>query len=121
MAKHNISLARGETLGAVVFALTNPDGTPYDLTGWSASLVVHTQPSDCGCDSISRTKVIELLSTSASSPRLVIDGLAGEITISVTSAQTNEWTLGEHTYRLWVTDPAGAKQVAFEGFFTVSA
>lgn len=121
MSKHNIALARGETLGAVVFALTNPDETPYDLTGWSASLVVHTQPSDCGCDPSSRTKIIELLSSSASAPRLVIDALDGEITIAVTSAQTNAWPLGEHTYRLWVTDPAGAKQVAFEGFFTVSA
>lgn len=120
MARYDISLVRGETLGAVVFALTNPDGTAYDLTGCSARLAITTRPSADLCSASTTTTVAELLSTSGAAPRLVIDALLGEITIDVTSAQTSAWSVGEHGYRLWITDASGDTQVAFEGFFSIT-
>lgn len=120
MARFDISLVRGETLGAVVFALVDPSGAPYDLTGCSARLLIETQPSTDCCSPVPSSTVAELLSTSGSAPRLVISALAGEITIDVTSAQTTAWATGEHTYRLWVTDAGGDVRVAFDGFFTVN-
>jgi hypothetical protein len=62
MARHDLSLVRGETLADVVFALTNPDDTAYDLTGASARLEVWTRPDGCACTTAESTKLIELRS-----------------------------------------------------------
>ncbi len=121
MARHDLSLVRGETLADVVFALTNPDGTAYDLTGASARLEVWTRPDGCACTTAESTKIIELRSTSLAAPRLVIDALDGEITFALSTSNTSAWTVGDHAYRLWLIDAAGAARIAFEGFFTVSA
>lgn len=111
-ANYWITVQAGEDY-AEVFALQNDDGTPVNLTGYTARMQVR------------RTFKAATPALSLTSPAggLVINGAAGTVTVSVSNSQTaalcvdNDRT--QYVYDLEVESGGGLVTKVSKGFFTV--
>jgi len=113
-ATHHISFAQGESLHEIVWTVTDPSGTPVDLTGYTARLDQWTPSVDpTRADS---TLVRSLLSTGGS-PQLSVSG--STIALTSTSAQTALWPAAELEYALWISSPTLRDSIVSQGRFTI--
>jgi hypothetical protein len=92
---------------AVAFTLTDTNGDPLDLTGYAAEFVVGPPVN---------------LTLSTPSAQLVIEGLSGEVSVSLTVLQVNAVFPGARPgYFLQLTDSLGNTGVAVNGVMYWSA
>ena len=77
------------------FTYKNPNGTPINLTGYSAALQVRTSP-------LAKTAVLTLTSPSDG---IIITALTGLIEVHATAAQTAAITNGKYAYDIEITAP----------------
>jgi hypothetical protein len=98
---------------AEVFNLQNDDGSPVNLTGYTARMQVRRTHK-------ATTPALSLTSPDAG---LVINGAAGTITVSVSNAQTSALCLDndrtQYVYDLEIESGAGLVTKVSRGFFTV--
>ncbi len=73
----------------------NPNGTPINITNYSAALQVRTSP-------LAKTSVLTLTTQNGG---LVITGALGKIAAHATAAQTSTITNGKYAYDLEITAP----------------
>ena len=78
------------------FTYKNPNGTPINLTGYSAALQVRTSP-------LAKTAVLTLTSPSDG---ITITALTGLIEVHATAAQTAAITNGKYAYDIEITAPS---------------
>ena len=75
--RHNILIEQGTTFGLEV-AYEQPEGTPVDITGWSARMQVRQTHA-------STSSVLDLTSLAGS---ISVDGPRGTVTVNVGATQT---------------------------------
>jgi len=85
------------------------DGTPIDLTGYTARMSLRHSARD--------TVSIHLDTTNG---RISLGGAAGTITLSLTAAETAEIPAHNHPYDLEVVNPDGRVVRLVQGIATVS-
>lgn len=108
----SLTVRQGETLSSIVFALTNPDGTPYNLSGCSAHMSVRSMPSDAS----------PLVDFTDANGGLIFDVLAGTVTLVASAATTAAWTASVYEFDLFVTFSDSARQcIAYGTFFVVAS
>jgi len=93
----------------VNFQWENPNGTPIDVTGYTAKLQVRTSP-------LAKTAVLTLTNTSGIS----ITGSTGTFAIHATAAQTAAITNGLYSYDMEITSPTNVITRLIQGTFNVS-
>jgi hypothetical protein len=94
------------------FTYKNPNGTPVDITGYTAALQIRTSP-------LAKTAVLSLTSPSNG---IVITGATGLIECRATAAQTTAITNGRYAYDIEITAPAtGIVTRLVQGTVEVSA
>lgn len=91
------------------FQWVQPDGTPVNITNYTASLQVRTSP-------LAKTAVLTLTTDSG----LTITGNTGTIAAHATAAQTNVITNGKYAYDLEITSPQGIVTRLVQGTIEVS-
>ncbi|HGM4746291.1 TPA: hypothetical protein ACKQCT_001803 [Stenotrophomonas maltophilia] len=108
-ASFSLTVVRGATWEDD-FTYTNPDGSPFDLTGYQARMQVRTLAGQFGLTQAD-TLVMELTTDAGS---LVIgDPVVGVVSITVSAAATEVLNPGnerkvKHCYSLELFKPAGA-------------
>jgi hypothetical protein len=105
-----ITVVAGETLEPYAFFVTAAGGGPYNLTNCFAHLTVRTG-----------TGGPVIADWRSSTGGLVIDALAGKITLPLTAAASAALPQGTYVYELVVTFADGRRRVLFSGPFTVTA
>lgn len=85
----------------------NPDGTPVDLTGWTAHCVITREDDDPN----SATPVLELTTPSVAGLGIDVDGPAGLVTLKINADATLDLPRDAHDpillpYRLTLTNPS---------------
>lgn len=103
MAKRvDIAIDQGSKWTKVV-QVYNPDGTIRNLTGYSAKMDIKEVYTDISA-------VLQLTSPSGG---LVVNGPAGQVTITITAAQTTamSWTTGVYDLKVTPADPNGAERI----------
>lgn len=112
---YDIVLQQGLTFSLVV-TWENPDGTPIDLTGYSAKLLVVNNLT-------SKTSVLTFDSggSGSSGTSLVLGGTAGTLTIGMTAVATAALTAKQSTYTLLAEDPSSNVYGLMSGRFTVES
>lgn len=101
--KANIIIDQGTTFSTVI-NLTDDNGDPIDLTGYTG-------------DSEMRKHYTSSNSTSFS---VSLGGVDGTVTLSLTSAQTSNLTPGRYVYDVEVTSGANVVSRIVEGIVTVT-
>ncbi len=113
-ANHDISIAQGESLHSIAFAIVDTAGAPVDLTGYTARL-------DMWTPSIERTHsdstLVRSLSSTGGGAQLSVSGSA--VSLTTTSAQSATWDVAELEYALWVIDASARAEIAAQGRFTI--
>ncbi len=100
----NIIIGQGVDFSEV-FTSTEADGTTSNLSGYTGASKIKKHPE----------------STSSQSFFLTITGLTGEVTISMTSAQTLQLKPGRYYYDVVLTSPSGSVSRMVEGQALVTA
>ena len=93
------------------FQYKQPNGTPVNITGYTAALQMRTSP-------LAKTAVLTL--TSAVGGGLTITGNSGTIAAHATAAQTDAITNGKYSYDLEITSGAGIVTRLVQGTIEVS-
>jgi hypothetical protein len=101
--KANIIIDQGTTFSTII-NLTDDNGDPIDLTGYSA-------------DSEMRKHYTSSNSTSFA---VSLGGVDGTVTLSLTPAQTSNLTPGRYVYDVEVTSGANVVSRIVEGIVTVT-
>jgi hypothetical protein len=78
------------------FIYKNPDGTPVNITGYTAALQIRTSP-------LAKTAVLTLTSPSNG---ITITGVSGLIECRATATQTTAITNGKYAYDIEITAPS---------------
>lgn len=76
------------------FTYKNPDGTPVNITSYTAALQIRTSP-------LAKTTVLSL----GTGTGITITGASGIIAVHATAAQTTAITNGRYAYDLEITSP----------------
>jgi hypothetical protein len=107
----DLIIEQGATFNRSVTYL-QANGTPYDITGYSARMQIRS--------TYGGTLLLDLTTANG---RLVIDGPAGRITISIDAVTTASLVAGEGVYDLEVVSPAATPVVTrlLEGAVTVTS
>lgn len=87
-----------------------PDGTPINLTGWSARMQIRHR----------RTDAIPLVSLMSPSGGIVLGGTAGTINITITADDTADLTAKSGVYDLELVSPAGEVTRLVQGPVAIS-
>jgi hypothetical protein len=87
----------------------DPDGNPYNLTGYTADMMIRPGYSD------QTQLVFATLSTEDDPPEIVLGGEAGTISLSLTAAQTALIPPGAAVYDLRMTSPVPYATKLLEG------
>lgn len=95
---------------AHTISLQNSDGTVFVLSGYSAKMQVRAFLGAAAT----------LLELSTANGRLVINGLAGQITLSLDNTTTSALTFKSGVYDLEITSGAGFVTRVMQGNITVS-
>lgn len=94
------------------FTYKNPNGTPVDITGYTAALQIRTSP-------LAKTAVLTLTSPSDG---ITITGASGLLECHATAAQTAAITNGRYAYDIEITAPiSGVVTRLVQGTVQVSA
>jgi hypothetical protein len=93
------------------FVYENPNGTPVNITGYTAALQMRTSP-------LAKTTVLSLTSTGGGG--LTITGATGTIAAHATAAQTTAITNGRYAYDLEITSGSGIVTRLVQGTIEVS-
>jgi hypothetical protein len=109
MTQSPIAVTAGETLEPYAFFVTALGGGPYNLTNCFAHLTVRT--------GIGGPVIADWRSSTGG---LVIDALAGKITLPLAAAASAALPAGAYVYELTVTLADGKRKVLFGGPFTVT-
>ena len=107
-ARYNINVYQGATFN--LSPVWKIGGIAVNLTGYTADMQVR-QFTD--------TAIITEMSTS--NGRIVINGSAGQINITLDASQTGALTAGQYMYDLNVTDTSGNVYKILQGAFVVNA
>jgi hypothetical protein len=108
-----IAFTAGETIEPYAFFVTTALGAPYNLTNCFAHLTVRTGTGGTGGAVVADWR--------SSTGGLVIDALAGKITLPLSAAASAALPAGSYVYELVVTFADGKRRVLFSGPFTVNA
>ena len=106
--QHDFTCEMGATFARTV-TWEDSAGTPINLTGYTARMMVKKAPG--------QTAVISL--TSASGGGLTLGGAAGTIAIAITATVTAALTAGPYKYDLELASGAGVVTRLLEGSFTI--
>jgi hypothetical protein len=93
-----------------VVSLQNSDGSVFVLSGYSAKMQVKEQV-------VSVTPLLELSTVNG---RISVNGLAGQLTLTLTNALTTAMTWRSGIYDLEITSGAGLVTRVMEGSITLS-
>ena len=93
----------------ITFIYEQPDGTPVNITNYTAALQVRTSP-------LARTAVLTLTNTSG----ITITGNTGTIACHATNAQTAAILNGKYAYDLEITSPQNVVTRLVQGTIEVS-
>lgn len=93
----------------ITFVYENPDGTPVNVTDYTAALQVRTSP-------LAKTAVLTLTSESG----ITITPLTGTFACHATNEQTNAITNGKYAYDLEITSPYNIVTRLVQGTIEVS-
>jgi len=88
----------------------NPNGTPINITGYTAALQLRSLPSDA-------TAVLSLTTGAG----ITITGATGTVAITATATQTRAIDEGNYYYDLEITSTAGVVTRLVQGQVVVSA
>lgn len=106
--KYNITANQGETFN---FSFTiSTDGTPWDLTGYTARMQVRTTVE-------ATDKLLDLTSSSG----ITLGGAAGTVAILVSATNMAALIAGRHVYDFEVVSGSGTVTRILEGKFAVKA
>jgi len=94
----------------ITFIYENPNGTPVNITNYTAALQVRTSP-------LAKTAVLTLTTSNAG---LTITGNSGTVNAHATAAQTTDITNGKYAYDLEITSPSGVVTRLVQGTIEVS-
>ena len=92
------------------FTYKNPNGTPVNITGYSAALQIRTSP-------LAATAVLTLTSPSGG---ITITGATGLLACHATALQTSDITNGKYSYDIEITSPTGIVTRLVQGTVQVS-
>jgi hypothetical protein len=106
-ATTNLIIDQGATW-SITFTYKNTDGTPINLTGYSAALQLRTS-YDAASAALSLT----------SGSGIVLGGTAGTIAVTATATQTGALTAGEYVYDLELTSSSVVTRLV-QGRITVT-
>lgn len=105
---YNITCEQGATLN-LVLTWRNPDGSPIDVTGYTAKMQVRASKADS-------TALLTLQTGSG----ITLGGAAGTITLNASASATGGIDAGGYVYDLEMTSSDGTVTRLIEGAFTVS-
>ena len=93
----------------------SPAGTPVNLTGYSAELVMAT-------DLVNKTQLVLFTTGSGATPNtsLALGGTAGTISASATAQATSSMTFASGVYALLVKDPSAVITKLMQGSVTLA-
>lgn len=111
---NHISLAVGESLHEIAWAIVDANGAAVDLTGYTARL---DQWTPSVTPTRSDSTLVRSLSSTGISPQLTVSGSA--VALITTSEQSATWAVAELEYTLAIIDPSGREVIASQGRFTV--
>ena len=101
--KANILIDQGTTFSTVI-NLTNEDGNPIDLTGYTGDAEMRKHYTSSNSQSFS----------------ISLGGNNGTVTLSLTAGQTANLTAGRYVYDVEVTSGANVVSRIVEGIVTVT-
>ncbi len=107
-AKADLIINQGSTLEHVV-SVQNSNGTAFDLTGYTVALKARPTVE-------SSTVLIDL---STANGKIVVSGLAGQITLNMTNAETSALTWRTGYYDMEITNSGGKVTRLISGIVTV--
>ena len=93
----------------ITFVYENPNGTPVNVTNYTAALQIRTSP-------LAKTAVLTLTNTSG----ITITGNTGTFACHATAAQTTDITNGRYAYDLEITSPASIVTRLVQGTIEVT-
>lgn len=105
----NYKVTQGDNF-VLQLTYNNPNGTPYNLAGYTFSLEVRDKPGG---------KVI-CATCSLGDGITVSNVTTGIISINITSAKTNKFVTPKSAYQLQATDSYGKKVTLLQGWFLVN-
>lgn len=94
----------------ISFTYENSNGTPINITNYTAALQVRSEPS-------SPTAVLSLTTGSG----ITITGASGLVAVHATAAQTGQIVAGTYVYDLEITSPSNVVTRLVQGSVVVSA
>jgi hypothetical protein len=89
---------------------TDSNGTPVDLTGWTAAMMIRRNIEDA----------VPLVSLSSNSQGIVLGGASGSITITIDEATTSQLAGGAAYYDLKLIDSLGKPDRLIQGKVIIS-
>lgn len=107
--KYNLTLEQGSTYDSPQLTWKDGNGTPYDLTGWTARMHVRSKISDA-------TTLLELTTENG---RIILGGVLGTINLHLTALETADITWSEGVYDLELVNGTYVKRF-MGGKITVS-
>ena len=93
----------------ITFIYENPNGTPVNVTNYSAALQIRTSP-------LAKTAVLTLTNTSG----ITVNGAQGSFACHATNVQTTAITNGKYSYDLEITSPSNVVTRLVQGTVEVS-
>ena len=94
----------------ITFYYDNPDGSPVNISGYTAALQMRTSP-------LAKTTVLSL---STGGNGIQINGPQGRIDVHATNVQTSAITNGKYSYDLEITSPQNVVTRLVQGTIEVS-
>lgn len=108
MEEVNFKVVQGDTF-TIQVTYTNPNGTPINLTNYTARMDVRNEPAG---------KV--LCASITNSSGITINGASGIITATFSPSQTRKFSTPSAAYQLQITSPGGQSTTILKGYLSVS-
>ena len=99
----NITIQKGTDFENI-YTISNPDGSPFDLTGYTGASKIKKFPE----------------SSTSSSFTVGIVTSAGQVVLSMAKTTTSQLSSGRHYYDILLTSPSGKSDRTFEGMALVT-
>ena len=109
MEEINFKVIQGDSF-IIRVTYKNPNGTPIDLTGYTAKMDVRNEPSG---------KILCASITDQSG--ITITPSTGVLDIEFTPAQTRKFTLPSCAYQLQIRSSSGTQTTILKGYISTSA
>ncbi len=92
------------------FAWKDNNGTPIDITGWTARMHIRSSVSDD----------VVLMELTTGNGRITLDGPEGKVTLTISATDTTAISWKKGVYDLELEDPGGYVKRLVEGKVSVS-